>query len=97
MPERHGLAMELATVIGSLAGILTTISFVPQVIKTLRSKSAKDISLVMMIVLATGVLLWFIYGVANKDAPIIIANLITFILASTILTLKLKYKNNDSK
>jgi len=84
--------MEYSTVIGSLAGILTTISFVPQVIKTWRSKSAKDISLAMMLVLATGVFLWFIYGVRTQDAPIIIANVITFILVSTILMLKLKYR-----
>ncbi|MDY6834796.1 MAG: SemiSWEET transporter [Chloroflexota bacterium] len=84
--------MEYAAFIGSLAGILTTISFVPQVIKTWRSKSAEDISSVMMIILASGVFLWFVYGVYKNDIPIIAANLVTFLLTSSILGLKLRYR-----
>lgn len=83
--------MEYVTVIGSIAGTLTTISFLPQVIKTWRTKSAKDLSLIMLLVLATGVFMWFVYGICNNDMPVIIANLVTFILASMIISMKFKY------
>jgi len=86
------MEVEYAAFIGSLAGILTSVSFVPQVVKTWRSKSAKDISSVMMIVLASGVFLWFVYGIYRNDVPIIAANLVTFVLASSILGLKLRYR-----
>jgi len=83
--------MELVTIIGLLAGSLTTISFLPQVIKTWRSKSAKDISVVMFFSFCVGVFLWLIYGILLQDIPIIISNLITLILASTILFFKFRY------
>ncbi|MGI0481874.1 SemiSWEET transporter [Geminocystis sp. CENA526] len=83
--------MELVTIIGLMAGSLTTISFLPQVIKTWRSKSAKDISLSMFLSFCIGVLLWIIYGLLLGELPIIIANFITLILAGTILFFKVKY------
>ena len=82
----------MITVLGLLAGALTTISFLPQVIKTWTSKSAKDISLGMFLTFCSGVVLWIIYGIAVRDLPVIATNLATLILASTILWLKLKYK-----
>ena len=84
--------MDIASVIGSIAGILTTAAFLPQLIKTFRSKSAKDVSGAMLAVLAIGVFLWFVYGLQISSAPIIIANLVTFILACTILILKITYR-----
>lgn len=78
-------------VIGLLAGACTTASFLPQVIKTIRVKETKDISLLMYIVLATGILLWTIYGILIKDFPVILANSISLVLASIILVLKIKY------
>lgn len=84
--------MELVTIIGLMAGFLTTISFFPQVIKTWRSKSAKDISLSMFLSFCMGVFLWIIYGLLLGELPIIIANVITLILAGTILFFKVKYK-----
>ncbi|BAQ66910.1 SemiSWEET transporter [Geminocystis sp. NIES-3709] len=84
--------MELVTIIGLMAGSLTTISFLPQVIKTWRSKSAKDISLSMFLSFCLGVLLWIIYGFLLGELPIIIANFITLVLAGTILFFKLKYQ-----
>lgn len=83
--------MELVTIIGLIAGSLTTVSFLPQVIKTWRSKSAKDISLSMFLSFCIGVLLWIIYGLLLGELPIIIANFITLILAGTILFFKFKY------
>ena len=83
--------MKLVTIVGLLAGTLTTISFVPQVIKTWTSKSAKDVSSGMFITFCAGVFLWLIYGLLIQDIPVIIANVITLILASTILWLKFRY------
>jgi MtN3 and saliva related transmembrane protein len=83
--------MELVTIIGLIAGSLTTISFLPQVIKTWRSKSARDISLSMFLSFCMGVFLWIIYGILLGELPIIIANFITLILAGTILFFKFKY------
>lgn len=84
--------MELVTIIGLMAGFLTTISFLPQVIKTWRSQSAKDLSLSMFLSFCIGVFLWLVYGVLQTDIPIILSNLITLILAGTILFFKLTYK-----
>ncbi len=79
------------TLFGLLAGVCTTISFLPQVIKTIKIKETKDISLLMYIVLTTGIILWIIYGILRKDYPVIIANVITFVLSATVLFLKLKH------
>lgn len=83
--------MNIITVLGLLAGSLTTISFMPQVIKIWRSKSAKDISLGMFITFCSGVFLWIVYGIIVQDLPLVATNLATLILASIILLLKLKY------
>jgi MtN3 and saliva related transmembrane protein len=79
------------TVVGLLAAAFTTVSYLPQVMKTLRTRHTKDISLLMYIVLAAGLFLWFVYGLLVKDLPIIIANAITFLLSLTILVLKIKH------
>jgi MtN3 and saliva related transmembrane protein len=83
--------MDIITSIGIIAGMLTTLSFLPQVIKTWRERSAKDLSLSMFLAFCAGVFLWIIYGVCLKSPPIIIANSLTFLLAATILHFKLKY------
>jgi MtN3 and saliva related transmembrane protein len=80
-----------ANEIGLVAACLTTSAFVPQLIKVWRSKSAKDVSLVMFIVFTLGIALWLLYGLIRNDPVIIIANVITFILALAILLLKLRF------
>jgi MtN3 and saliva related transmembrane protein len=80
-------------VIGLIAGSLTTVAFLPQVIKTWKSGSAKDLSLGMFSFFCLGVLLWLIYGIMMRDIPVIAANFATLILASTILFFKLRFKN----
>ena len=82
----------LLNTIGIFAGILTTGAFVPQVIKIWKTKSSKDVSLVMFFVLFTGVALWIIYGIMSGALPIILANSITLILAAIIIALKIKFK-----
>ncbi len=86
------MAVNIVTAIGLTAGTLTTISFLPQAIKTWQSKSAKDISLAMFLTFCTGVILWIIYGFFVQDIPVLVTNLVTLILSGTILFFKLKYK-----
>lgn len=84
--------MELVTIIGFVAASLTTFAFLPQAIKTWRTKSTKDISLFMFSALNAGIFLWLIYGLMLNEYPIIFANLITLVFSLPILWLKIKYK-----
>lgn len=79
------------TIIGFLAAAFTSTSLLPQVVKTLKTKETKDISLIMFIMSATGLSLWFIYGLLLGDLPIIFANGFTLVLALVVLFLKIKY------
>ena len=81
--------MTAVTAIGMLAAILTTAAFVPQVIKTWRTRSTADISLGMFAILVAGVAAWLIYGLLIGDAPLVLANGVTLMLAGTILFFKL--------
>ncbi|HBH61847.1 MAG TPA: hypothetical protein DDX85_08940 [Nitrospiraceae bacterium] len=83
--------MNYIALIGLLAGACTTLSFLPQVIKTVKMKETRDISLSMYIILAAGILLWIIYGMLIHDLPVVLANSISFALASTIIFLKIKH------
>ena len=74
--------------IGSIAGTLTTVSFLPQVLKTYRSRSAKDISLVMFLLFSLGVFLWLLYGLSLQSMPIVVSNGITLVLSLSILVMK---------
>ncbi|MCK2165896.1 MULTISPECIES: SemiSWEET transporter [Thalassospira] len=85
------MIMSFETVLGLLAGSLTTIAFLPQVIRTWRTRSTADISLVMFLILCTGIALWLVYGLVRGDWPVIIANGFTLVLASTILFFKLRH------
>ncbi|WP_114110515.1 SemiSWEET transporter [Thalassospira xiamenensis] len=85
------MIMSFETVLGLLAGSLTTIAFLPQVIRTWRTRSTADISLVMFLILCTGIALWLVYGLILGDWPVIIANGFTLVLASTILFFKLRH------
>lgn len=79
-------------IIGLFSAFLTTASFVPQAVKTVRDKDTKGISLAMYSMFAAGVLGWLIYGIMIKDIPIIMANVVTLVFASVILVMKLIYK-----
>lgn len=84
--------MNFITLIGTLAGACTTISFLPQVMKTVKTKHTKDLSLGMFILVVVGMALWLFYGILLSDLPIIIANSMTFVLAFIILVYKIIYK-----
>ncbi|MCD6111080.1 MAG: SemiSWEET family sugar transporter [Thermoplasmata archaeon] len=77
--------------IGYVAGTLTTVSFLPQVVKCLKTKSTSDISGAMYVIFETGVLLWLIYGLLTADLPIIVANSVTASLAAAVLLQKARY------
>ena len=78
--------------IGLAAGTCTTISFLPQVIKTWQSKSAKDLSLGMFAIFFTGTVLWLVYGIYINAWPVIIANAVTMVLSFTLLYFKLTFR-----
>jgi MtN3 and saliva related transmembrane protein len=78
-------------VIGIAAAILTTVSFVPQLIRILRTKHTKDLSLLTFSLFFLGVFLWLIYGMLIKELPVILANAATLIVALLILINKVKY------
>ncbi len=82
--------------LGLLAGSLTTIAFLPQIVKTYRSKSADDVSYSMFILFSLGVTLWSIYGWEIHATPVIISNLITLVLAISVLIMKKIYVNNQN-
>ncbi|MER3491990.1 MAG: hypothetical protein C4323_06460 [Mastigocladus sp. ERB_26_2] len=84
--------MDLITTLGLIAATLTTFSFLPQLIKTWRTKSAQDVSYVMLISFSMGVFLWLIYGFYLSALPIILANGITLLFNIIILWLKIKYR-----
>jgi MtN3 and saliva related transmembrane protein len=87
--------VNFTTVLGLVAGVLTTIAYLPQLIKTWKSKSADDLSWTMLIVLCIGISLWLVYGVSVHDLPIIAANIVTFVFAGIILILKIRYRSSD--
>ena len=82
----------IADSIGMVAAVLTTIAYIPQVVKIYRTKSARDVSLRMFSLLATGVSLWLVYGIMMRSAPLILANIVTLALSLTVLGLKIKYE-----
>jgi MtN3 and saliva related transmembrane protein len=77
--------------IGFVAATCTTISFLPQLIRVLKLRSARDISLGMFSIFSFGTALWLTYGILAHSVPVAVANAVTFILASWILILKIKY------
>jgi MtN3 and saliva related transmembrane protein len=84
--------MSISTLIGLLAAVCTTVSFVPQAIKTIRTKNTSGISLRMYSLFSFGTLAWLIYGITDKNLPVLIANGVTLIFACIILIYKIRYK-----
>lgn len=82
--------------LGACAGILTTISFVPQVVKTLRTGQTRDISLAMWLIFSAGVALWTLYGLLLKAWPIVAANIPTLLLAGIILVIKIRNAGKET-
>jgi MtN3 and saliva related transmembrane protein len=84
--------MDTIAIVGYIAGTLTTLSFVPQVIRAWNLRETRDLSLAMLLFFAAGVLLWTLYGVWTGSMPIIAANIVTFVLILVLLGMKIRYQ-----
>ena len=80
-----------ATIIGYVAGTLTAVAYLAQVLRTLKHRRTKDISLSMYLMLCTGIGLWLVYGVFIHSWPVIIANAVTLALSGAVLAMKIKF------
>lgn len=85
--------MELAKVVGYTASAVTVFTFLPQVIKTWKERSAKNVSLMMFVIAIANEVLWIWYGVLVNDLIIILTNIVMMCMASVMIYLKLRYKN----
>ena len=84
--------IDIFEIIGLIAAVLTTSSFIPQAVKTWKTKSAGNLSLAMYIAMFTGIVLWLIYGIHLRSLPMILANAVTALLTLIIIVFKLRYK-----
>jgi len=84
--------MEWTDVLGLVAGICTTVAVVPQIKKALQTKKVEDISPCMFSILIVGVFLWVVYGITQKDMPIIVTNGVSLALNGMMLFLMLRYR-----
>ena len=88
---RRSAVPRMADVIGYIAAVLTTIAFLPQAIKAFRTRSTKDISLSMWLLLFFGIACWLVYGLMVAAGPVIAANSVTLVLVFAVLVLKLRH------
>ena len=84
--------MKTVTILGLIAAFCTTLSFLPQALKTIHTKDTSGISLSMYALFTFGTLLWFLFGVFSSNIPVTAANFVTLIFATIILFYKIKYK-----
>jgi len=80
-------------VLGYLAGLITAFTFLPQVVKTWKTKSAKDVSLAMFVIALTNQILWLAFGILREDPVIIITNAVMLLMTGLMISLKLKYNH----
>jgi MtN3 and saliva related transmembrane protein len=85
----------VANSIGSAAAVCTTLSFVPQLLRVWRLKSARDISITMFLLFSLGITLWLSYGLMIHSWPVIMSNVFTLMLSLAIMGLKLRYDRRD--
>lgn len=83
-------------IIGLVAGTLTTLSFVPQIVKIARTRHVRDISLHMYVIMTTGTLLWLTYGILIKALPVILANCVSVLLCLYVVAMKLLFGRKDA-
>lgn len=84
--------MDAVNLLGLAAGALTTVAFVPQVVKIWKTRSGEDISSIMFLLFSSGVLLWLLYGIEIGSLPVILSNAVTLALALAVLILKFRYR-----
>ncbi len=83
--------LPFSSIVAAAAGTLTTVSFVPQVIRAWRTRSVQDLSLVMLLTFCAGVALWIAYGVISNEPPMIVTNGVTLVLALALVGMKLRW------
>jgi MtN3 and saliva related transmembrane protein len=83
--------------IGYIAATCTTVAFLPQLVRVVRLRSAREISLGMFCVFSMGTALWLTYGLLSHSMPVVLANAVTFVLSLSILVLKLRYDREAMK
>jgi len=88
--------MNTLDILGMAAGSISAITFLPQVIKTWRTKSAGDISLLMFTFATVSVIMWLIYGIIRRDIPIIYTNSLVLICSLTMLYFKFRFRKKPS-
>lgn len=85
------------TLLGLAAATLTTMAFAPQLIRVVRTRSAEDLSLLMLATFNVGVVLWLVYGVRVQAMPIVVANVVTLAQSAALLVLKLRYDRASAR
>ncbi len=83
-------------IVGLIAGTLSCITFVPQIIKTYQSKSVNDVSITTFVIIAISNLLWLYYGVEMNSPSIILTNVVVFASATAMISMKLLFTTKDS-
>ena len=87
--------MEFAEIMGHIGALLSSITFIPQVIKTWQTKSAGDLSMNMLLIVVTSTVVWLVYAFSLNLLPVIIANSIIFVLSLTLIYFKLSFKKKE--
>lgn len=87
----------IADLIGYAAGILGSSIMIPQIIKSLKTKSVRDLSFLMIFILIICSFLWMIYGIMIKSMPITLMNVVSILINSILLIIKIKYENKKIK
>jgi MtN3 and saliva related transmembrane protein len=88
------VSKQVIDLIGYAAATMTTVSFLPQLIRVVKLRTARDISLGMFLIFTAGTACWLIYGLLSRSAPVAIANFVTFLLSASILVLKLRFDSH---
>lgn len=86
------VSTDVVSILGFVAAFCTTVSFIPQAVRVIKTRQIKDLSLGMYSLLNLGIVLWLVYGVVMDAWPIIIANAVTLVFTLIILILKIKFK-----
>jgi MtN3 and saliva related transmembrane protein len=89
--------LTMINLIGFAAAALTTLSFVPQLVKTWRTRSSGDLSLGMLVAFVAGILLWIVFGLETHAAPVVAANVATLVLACCQMGLTIRYRRQSER
>ena len=89
--------MNIVTGIGLIAGAITSLAAVPQVVRTYRTRHARDLSIWQPVLLVIGMLLWLIYGIFLRDLPLILANAFSILCYALLIFMKIYFKEDDNR